>query len=69
MKFVVQFKGCNRKTLGSDLVFSECGMSDRLIEVAGEVALCFVDNLSVCLNLIEVHTLLSAEVDDNLLCL
>jgi hypothetical protein len=51
------------------LVFSECEMSDRLIEVAGEVALCFVGNLCVCLNLIEVHTFLSAEVDDNVFCL
>jgi len=31
--------------LGSDLVFSECEISDRLIEVAVEVALHFVANL------------------------
>jgi hypothetical protein len=69
LKFIVQLKGCNWKTLGSDLVFSECGMSDRLIEVAGEVALCFVGNVSVWFNLIKVHTFLSTEVNDNVLCL
>jgi hypothetical protein len=48
----VQLKDCNWKTLGSDLVFFEYGMSDELIEVAGKVALCFVGNVSICFNLI-----------------